>query len=368
MNKFEFPAQGARVVWIASYPRSGNTFLRILLEKAFRLPSFSAYYVAGANHPDPSAEALEDAPLLPRDWRERLGDSESLPLVMIKTHDLPPDNAPAIFIARDGRAAIDSYYYYHKKFAFEQPSLVEVIAGACQFGSWNDHYWAWRPKTRPNTLLVLYDELVASPEAVVSRLAEFLKQTPEQTSLPPFQELQKRLPVFFRRGQNADFLDQWSPGHMALFNQLHASAMTDLGFSLAPSSEPGAEIVRELAQAAARLHRSYLEQLTNIGLYRVDHKQELQRLRNGIDQLSGYLDRSADAVAQSLWVRLGTALGAMKPLPEPPKVSVEPKGTATKQGADAALFKSSDENTRSSSLSLSPAPLSAPNADVSGRA
>src|SRR5438270_5605135 len=109
----EFPTQCVRPVWIASYPRSGNTFLRIILERVFSLPSYSVYYSEGGKHRDASAEALQDAPRLPADWKSRVTDSVTAPPVMIKTHDLPADSGPAIFIARDGRAAIHSYYHYH---------------------------------------------------------------------------------------------------------------------------------------------------------------------------------------------------------------------------------------------------------------
>src|SRR6476620_12183515 len=54
----ESPTKGARPVWIASYPRSGNTFLRIILRDAFGLPSYSLYYMDGGTHRDPSAEAV----------------------------------------------------------------------------------------------------------------------------------------------------------------------------------------------------------------------------------------------------------------------------------------------------------------------
>ncbi|HTL18004.1 MAG TPA: sulfotransferase domain-containing protein [Patescibacteria group bacterium] len=311
----DFPTKGARPVWIASYPRSGNTFLRILLEKFFRLPSYSVYLVEGAKHRDPSAEALEDAPMLPMNWREHLTDSSQAPLVAIKTHDLPTDSAPAIFIVRDGRAAIDSYYHYHQKFAFEQPSLTEIIAGACQFGSWSEHYWAWRPRTRPNTLLVLYDDLVGSPRLIVDKLAQFLQLKPADTTLPGFQELQTRLPAFFRRGQNADYLKQWSAGHMALFNELHFSAMADLGFQITETKDSAGVVVKELAQSAARLHRLYLEQLTNIGRIQANHSIELQRLMGQIREFSRETDGWVNTLLKKPWIRFGLAIGVIRPPP-----------------------------------------------------
>ncbi|HZR19613.1 MAG TPA: sulfotransferase domain-containing protein [Verrucomicrobiae bacterium] len=310
---FEFPTTAARPVWIASYPRSGNTFLRILLERVFQLPSYSIYYVEGMTHRDPSAEALEEAPRLPRNWRERLkGGMGGVPIA-IKTHDLPTDGAPTIFIARDGRAALESYYHYHRKFAFEQPSLTEIIAGACQFGSWSDHYWAWRPKTRSKTLLIRYDELVAAPEQTIQKLAEFLKREPKEVALPEFNELQKKSPAFFRRGQNTDYLKQWTPGQMALFNELHGSAMTDLGFAFEPTTASAGETVKELAHSAARLHQLYLEQLNNLGTFETRHKKEIQQLESEMRQHYSEMDEILSPLLRNRWVRLGIALGAVPP-------------------------------------------------------
>jgi hypothetical protein len=309
---FEFPTTGARPVWIASYPRSGNTFLRIILRNMFGLPSYSIYYVEGDTHGDPSAEALEEgAPLLPRNWRERLNAGSGTVYVPIKTHGPPLDEAPTIFIARDGRAAIHSYFHYHKKFSFEQPSLTEIIAGACQFGSWSDHYRMWQPKTRPNTLLVRYEELVGKPEEIVARLAEFLKLEPQHASLPQFEELQKKLPAFFRRGQNTDYLNEWAPAQMALFNQLHAVAMEELGFPLLPSTASSADTVKELAQSADRLHTKYLEQLTNVGSSAAVYQKEIQRLSLQVHELSRKVDEVLTPLLKTRWVRLGRVLGVV---------------------------------------------------------
>src|SRR5436189_1321267 len=105
--------RGICPVWIASYPRSGNTFLRIILENVFRMTSYSVYNVEGQNYQDPSAEALEEAPFLPRNWRQSISRTADRKAVPIKTHDRPEDQGPAIYIIRDGRAVIHSYYHYH---------------------------------------------------------------------------------------------------------------------------------------------------------------------------------------------------------------------------------------------------------------
>jgi hypothetical protein len=265
--------------------------------------------VEGDSHQDPSAQAQEEAPLLPHNWRESMAQAEGAPPLLIKTHDAPSDNSPAIFIARDGRAAIHSYYHYHKKYAFEQPSLTEVIAGACQFGGWSEHYRAWLPKNRPNTLVILYDELVARPQVVIESLAGFLKLTPVSACLPEFHELQRKLPSFFRRGQNSDYLSEWSPAHMALFNHLHARAMEELGFAITPAAEPVDGVLAELAGSAARLHRMYLDQLTRLGRSDASYRARVLELSTQVRELSRELEGKLEPQLKTRWVRLAWSLG-----------------------------------------------------------
>ena len=290
----------------------------MILERVFSLPSYSVYYSEGSKHRDPSSEALQDAPKLPADWKSRVTDSATAPPVMIKTHDLPTDSGRAIFIARDGRAAIHSYYHYHKKFAFEQPSLTEVIAGICQFGSWSNHYGGWNPKHRPGTLFILYDELVTMPEQTISRLAEFLKLAPKQADLPEFQQLQQQLPAFFRRGQNADYLSEWTPDQIALFNQLHGEAMRDLGFALSTSDGDAGKLIPELAEAASRLHGQYLVQLGNVALMEERKEGEKQALETKLRKAAAQTDAMWQTFLKSGWIKMGMSLGTLKPPTQKP--------------------------------------------------
>lgn len=302
------PARRIRPIWIASYPRSGNTFLRILLQNFFQLPTYSAYHVEGQGFEDPSATPLEQAPLLPRNWRELLSDAPDAPATLIKTHDRPAGDAPAIYVARDGRAAIDSYFHYHRKFAFEKPSLTEVIAGACQFGRWGEHYLAWHPATRPRTLLLRYEALVNRPQEVVSQLANFLNQKPAAGRVPTFEELKAKSPAFFRRGPNEDFLSQWSPAQMNLFNDLHGAVMEQLGYTLVRPGDGQANEAGELARRAAYWHDQYLEKLQSLGHTAATCEQlykEKERLENELQRVSAVLG----PLLESVWIKIGFGLG-----------------------------------------------------------
>jgi hypothetical protein len=280
----ELPPQGISPVWIASYPRSGNTFLRILLEKIFGLLSYSLYRIEGDTHPDPSADALEESPYLPPNWRKRISNDPSAALTLIKTHDPPEDDHPAIYLIRDGRPSIHSYFHYTQKYAFEKVPLTDVIAGACQFGGWSDHYLNWKPRTRPNTLLLRYEDLVANPTESIPKLAEFLKATPVGGTLPTFEELQRKQPTFFRRGQNTDFAADWTPGQLALFNELHGPVMRELGYSLAPATESAVPMLKELAQTGARLYNERLDHLRGLGGAAKVNQQLVSQLEDSVKQ------------------------------------------------------------------------------------
>lgn len=303
-----------RPVWLASYPRSGNTFLRILLQNVFQLPTFSAYNVEGQSFPDPSAETLENAPALPVNWRELISFQGTGPLTLIKTHDPPTDAAPAIYVIRDGRATLDSYFCYHQKFAFEKPSLTEILAGACQFGSWSAHYLAWCPRSRPQTLFLRYEDLVSRPAEIIAQLAAFLNLPPVEGRIPTFEELRQRHPSFFRRGQNQDFLSKWTPGQMSLFNVLHGSVMAELNYPLTSAPAVPAETLEELAAATSRLHALYLEQLSHEGA-RLALEEQFAALTKQFQATDRRLDektRELEYLLNRRWVRWGLALRTLK--------------------------------------------------------
>ena len=89
-------------VWLASYPRSGNTFFRIILSECYGLTSTDADALppecwGHLRRMDPSLRPKVD-PAAPH---------------FIKTHNLPgPDHDPGIYIVRDGRDALVSYAHF----------------------------------------------------------------------------------------------------------------------------------------------------------------------------------------------------------------------------------------------------------------
>jgi hypothetical protein len=103
------------IVWLASYPRSGNTYFRILIHHLYGLKTYSIYDDLLLEKLDGTAETIGHE-RLPGDL-EDLEQSESV--YIVKTHNLPGDDRPAIQIVRDGRDALVSYTKFIQ--SFENP-------------------------------------------------------------------------------------------------------------------------------------------------------------------------------------------------------------------------------------------------------
>ncbi len=163
------------IIWIASYPRSGNTLLRTVLWHCFGLRSGSVY-------PDDfgGRKALEEYVghiELGPDRRITFPDG-GLPLV--KTHEYPIDDDPAIYVVRDGRAASVSLWEFYRR----SMSLEAVIRGQHRFGTWSAHLAAWKPWERPDTLLLKYEDIMGDLAAVLDRIATFIGRDPVSTRIP----------------------------------------------------------------------------------------------------------------------------------------------------------------------------------------
>ncbi len=191
-----------KIVWLASYPKSGNTWLRTFLHNYIAQPEspqsinalteFSAVECAAAFFHKPGETLNPEAT-----QRLRPGVHESLTrlhddLVFIKTHnanlavhDIPlctPDQTGgAIYIIRDPRDIALSYS------AFAGKSIDEIItfmansraanratsAQVFEFlSSWSNHAASW--SEAKNLLLLRYEDLLADPMKHFGRIIHFL--------------------------------------------------------------------------------------------------------------------------------------------------------------------------------------------------
>jgi Sulfotransferase domain len=150
-------------------------------------------------------------------------------LRLVKTHGVPTDDSQSIYIVRDGRMALVSYYHYIKSFVDEHIRFEDLITGKHPPGSWSGHFHAWNPSKRERTLLVKYEDLRDRNAEICQKVGDFLQKQPLRKFEIAFSELQALNPKFFRASNDAKSLEEIEPFHN-LFMEYHGATMHELGY------------------------------------------------------------------------------------------------------------------------------------------
>lgn len=204
------------VVWIASYPRSGNKFMRLLLESA-GVETYSVY----AN------KAWKEKPL-PISIVEMHASTK---LYALKTHETPMQDAyRSILIVRDGRDAVVSFAHLQtdettlaanvkRKARFDQ--MVNNVAS-----SWWSDMAAWRNRGP----VVRFEDLIADPETVAGKLLSDLGVS-GTVKAPSFTDLHAQRPNYFRSGQVGQWRQHMPKDIQRKFWEIHGPTMLSFGYT-----------------------------------------------------------------------------------------------------------------------------------------
>jgi len=223
--------------WIASFPRSGNTFFRNIL-----------YYVYGL---ESSTWHLEsDYPV----------DENYAEFPFIKTHLLPeqlnpsdPD-IPAIYLVRDGRDAMVSIAHHRSDIVLPGSdfltNLQEAIIAAegSFFGGWSENVKKWGERAN---LIIKYEDLVKDPKKQLERVEQLIPMPKANwENLPDFQSMKfgkpkyggqttsKSIKVspkefsqkFFRKGKAGSWKEDMPVEMLDLFWRKHGEQMDRFGY------------------------------------------------------------------------------------------------------------------------------------------
>jgi len=167
------------MIWLASFPRSGSTFLRIVLDEVYGIESSTFH--RGESYPV---------------------DEDYAGYPVVKTHLLPDElvpsdpSIPAVYLVRDGRDCVVSLAHYRKQLIAPESdfevNLREAIeaSGGSHFGGWSEHVRRWSARA---SLTIRFEELIADPIGCVERLGPWLDlPEPRVERLPRLSDLKSK--------------------------------------------------------------------------------------------------------------------------------------------------------------------------------
>ncbi|WP_127077127.1 sulfotransferase domain-containing protein [Rhodomicrobium lacus] len=273
-------------IWLASYPKSGNTWVRIFLHNLMRelreqgegAQSINALHELTARDAlaagfarrlgKPVAEAtLREIAQARTEVQADLAHGRKGP-VYVKTHNavatiegFPTINfditLAAVYIVRNPLDVAVSYAHYSslpaaKVIAFMANADANIDVDPRRvyefLGSWSFHAASWMSVPHRPVLLVRYEDMLASPERTFGRLASFLRLKPNAKQLSRaiekssfaeaasqeersgFTERPPTAGRFFRSGKAGQWREVLSQSEIEAVVRAHAPMMMRFGY------------------------------------------------------------------------------------------------------------------------------------------
>jgi Sulfotransferase domain len=271
------------ILWLASYPRSGNTWLRAFLHNYLRnsaepydinrlrdlttIDSDARWYQTLDSRPCNSLTKEEVAMLRPK-VHEAITRSRA-DTVFVKTHNAlvidrgtpmitPEFTAGAIYVVRD---PLDVAVSYASHFGVPLDDAVAAMNRpgnqsksnepnfAYEFhGSWSENVASWTERDEKGIHVVRYEDLQSAGEATFGGIVAFLGlpvgrerlqrairncdfavlQAQEQQA--GFRERSRKSDAFFRSGRSGDGARRLTPEQIASLRQAHEGQMRRFGY------------------------------------------------------------------------------------------------------------------------------------------
>ena len=232
--------------YLVSYPKSGNTWFRIVIANLLNENSEEAFLKdVGAYVPDyhvltQLSEAGKKGSLF-----------RTLPIRFVKSHAPYSDffkGKNVVLIVRDGRDVMVSYKEYLNGRNTEKLELDDLINSDehLYFGSWGDHVLSWHKHQAAKVIWVKYEDLLAHPKAEFQRVFkemdwdisdDYLSKAIDASSFKSLRAKEEKHGVnfkervvdqnskFFRKGESGDWVNHFSENQIKTFEERFGKAM-----------------------------------------------------------------------------------------------------------------------------------------------
>jgi hypothetical protein len=276
-----------KIVWLASYPKSGNTWLRVFLHNLFRDPdepydinqidkfsvsdSAAGWYKQLDPRPVTELSPEEIAQLRPKVHKLLTGIFPDN--VFVKTHSALVEShgtptvtmeytAGAIYIVRNPLDVVISYAHHYGRDLDDaikevnRPGL-QTQTGARHvyelLGSWTEHVASWTARPSPALHVMRYEDMLNEPERAFGGVTRFLGLNPrrerllkaieqssfrnmqEQESQRGFEERSDKAERFFREGRAGQWREAMTPAQIEAVVAAHRQQMTRFGYYPLPA-------------------------------------------------------------------------------------------------------------------------------------
>lgn len=270
------------LIWLASYPKSGNTWLRNFLHHLMINPSqplkpnqlhqftlggdHRAWYDKAHGGPTLMLSEAELATLRPR--AQALMTGASPDSVFVKTHSRvgdqggtplisPECSAGAIYVVRDPRDVVlsgaDHYGLSIDDMITRMADPEAKLGGNADnvisyLSSWSVHVDSWTGRPTPQLLTLRYEDMEAKPLGTFGSIAKFLglkvprdrlerairfssfKVSQRLEAEHGFRERSNHAQRFFRVGKSGQWRGQLSPEQIARLETDHGPVMRRFGY------------------------------------------------------------------------------------------------------------------------------------------
>jgi hypothetical protein len=244
-------------VFLVSYPKSGNTWMRFLLGNYFinDLDFVSCLSLIPDFHMNP--EQCSNVKMRPR---------------FIKSHfAYTPVYPNVVYIVRDGRDVTVSYYYYLQKkeqlaagapFGYYFDNFT--LKGIPGFGTWSEHVESWLNRSKDvRLLLIKYEEMLCDPGSALAKVLRFsgieadwgrIRGAVEKSTFERMRKLEQQQQSeyfdknggnnkkfrFMRKGVAGDWRLHFSRENEESFMKQHGKTLKSLGYceSASPARMP----------------------------------------------------------------------------------------------------------------------------------
>jgi hypothetical protein len=319
------------IIYLASYPRSGNSWLRNLIGlnwgyltangymedwERFKKTCSSKYELKDEQMPDSEGSLQSVFPanlfafyLDPYGGERRLYlkpgclhwlDEKTRKILandtntfFVKTHERPYqtyyEGEKVLQIVRDPLATIWSYYIFHKNYKKHARSITDIILGDVKFGSWSNYHKEWaQASLRPDITyrFIRYEDLHQKELVVATEIGSFLNFDKSPSAQYFFDQCHERDPKRYPTGKKDNYLSNLSPEHIQMIWLLHSDVAEIYGYKIKVDDDN--DIAQSIGEAKIRdsSRNMIAEAMRSISKENGDLKTQVEELSTKVEKLS----------------------------------------------------------------------------------